>query len=177
MDLGDKSQNSSATVGCNFVRPAKPWVYVWITGVSSFVFWLEIHVYDNASFLQFLLSIPFFAFFIYMMLVAFFAAARLEIDGESVRRSLFGRNLVRIPWKNATVIQGLFVRRQWGGLAFGYRVLTEKNFLVFGQVSFGDENECLAEKLNLIAKRFGIPLEQGPDQFAKFQRVDEIRFK
>ena len=56
-------------------------------------------------------------------------------------------------------------------------MLSKSQFLLFGLISILDEAEMLAPKFNLIAKRFGIPLEQRPSQYGKFERVDAIRLE
>lgn len=177
MGLSNATQDRKATDVLNYTRPAKPLAYVWVGGVTPFVSWIEIHVYNNSSFFQFLISIPVFAFFIYLFLVAFLIASKLEIDKECVRRSLLGRSIICLPWRNVKVIQAFYIHRQGVGLVGGYRIISKTKFLMFGLIYFVDEAEVLAPKLNLIAKRFDIPLEQRPDLYGDFESVDAIRFK
>ena len=94
-----------------------------------------------------------------------------------MRRSLFGWNLVCINWEDTKLIQGFPVRRQRNIEVGGYRVLSKNNFFLYGVVFFADENdEILASKLNLIARKFAIPMEQRRDKFEKFEKVDALDF-
>ncbi|WP_152624785.1 hypothetical protein [Xanthomonas sp. GPE 39] len=170
------SQDQDIIERYSYVKPGKPLIYLWIIGVTIFCFFIEGYIFDIYSFLGLIISTPGVIFFIFMMYIAFTGAAKLEIDGESIRKSLLGWDVIRISWTDAKVIQSFPFPVQGVGLLHYYRVVSKNKFLFFGIIAFSDESEALPGNLSLIAKRYGIPIEQRFSQFGKLEKVDVIRF-
>ncbi|KOR44578.1 hypothetical protein ADT25_10640 [Xanthomonas oryzae] len=135
MDLDKVSQDQYAIDTYRYVQPGKPLIYLWIAAVIPLYFLLEFYIFKNHSLWGIVFSIPGFLFFFFMMYACFTGAAKLEIDNESVRRSLLGWNIISILWQDAKVIQSFPFPVRGGGLVHNYRFVSKSSFLFFGIIS------------------------------------------
>ena len=170
------SQDQNAIV--NYVKPAHPTIIICRILFISIVLGMEVGIYGDSTFVEFFITIIGSTLIILAAIINILDAARLEFDNVSVRRSFFGWNFINIPWANAEVIRGFYLCRENYIGHIGTLAVTSKTRMNFLKIiAFQDEAGMLAPKLNLIAKQFGIPLEQRLVLYQKPESVDAIRFK